>query len=261
MISPKDFIKLHITKSEIINIIKGIFSNQIHKRDNLRTRSSNVQFDCILRGYIGELALKKWFKDNGIDFLDSNLIDDKEGNMDIDLLFKGKSKDYKIEVKTSLIPDYIEATLKNSNEYINRITSAIEKCDIKLIKRGDCNINELKGDIHLQIYFADYRKKKDIYLSNNFIVDMGDKKFNIIDDSVDFLAEKIYDAIFAKSYIDRTYFVAWIDKDTLVNQINNKNPSSQTWSFKGSSRVFWRCNIKKEAKKPIDLITFLKELK
>lgn len=260
MISLKDVIKLEITKDEIKGIIKKIFSTQFQKRDNLRERHPNIQFDCILRGYIGELALRKWFNKNEITFQKSNFIKDNDGNMDIDFLYETKNKSYNIEVKTSLIPDFIENRIKEDT-IENRIEKAIESCDIKLIKRGNESIQELKGDIHLQIYFADYRKKKDVFLSSDkFGIEINNNKFNMIDDSIDFLTEKIFETIIAKSYMERTFFVAWIDKETLINQINQKPQNNKYWSFKGSNRIFWRCNIKSDAKKPVDLIKYLKNL-
>lgn len=261
MISFEDIIALEITKDEIKNIIKKIFSIEFQKRDNLRKRHPNIQFDCILRGYIGELALRKWFNKNGVYFSKTNFIrDDRDGSIDIDLLYKGKTRNYTIEIKTSLIPDFIGKNI-NKDSIENRLTKVIEYCDIKLIKRGADNIQSLKGDIHLQIYFADYRKKKDCFLSsNNISFRLNNEQFSIIDESIDFLSEKIFEVIKATSYIKRTFFVAWIDKETLIDQIKKKPLNERDWYFQGSNRIFWRCNIKNDAKKPIDIIKYLKEL-
>ena len=40
----------------------------------------------------------------------------------------------------------------------------LEKRDIKLIRRGDAKIEALQGDLHLQVYFYGYRKKRDTFL-------------------------------------------------------------------------------------------------
>ena len=249
MIQFSDTIQLEITEAEIISIIKKIVS--IDFIDNLRSRNSNVRFDCLLRGYIGELALRKWFNRAGIEFAKSDYMVD-EDNIDIDLLFKQNGVEKKIEIKTSLIPD----NYSNSDEVEARISSIIKRCDIKLIQRGNQRIEELKGDIHIQIYFADFRKKKDKFLSE-LVFEVDEKKYSNINDYIDDFSKRIYDTIKAKTYIDRTFFVGWIDKDTLVEQINKQ--SVKTWKF--GLRYFWKCNIGKDAKKPIEIIKYLKGIK
>ena len=97
MIQFSDTIQLEITEAEIISIIKKIVS--IDFIDNLRSRNSNVRFDCLLRGYIGELALRKWFNRAGIEFAKSDYMVD-EDNIDIDLLFKQNGIKKKIEIKS-----------------------------------------------------------------------------------------------------------------------------------------------------------------
>lgn len=59
------------------------------------------------------------------------------------------------------------------------------------------------------------------------------------------------------AYINTTYIVAWIDKETLVSRINAMPVHERQWSFPGSSRYFWRCSLR-NAKKPVELITLLK---
>jgi len=55
----KEILNINLTKEDVIQAItkakEEIFI------DNLRDRHINVQFDSKLRGYIGEIALKKWF--------------------------------------------------------------------------------------------------------------------------------------------------------------------------------------------------------
>ena len=66
----QDILKLTLTKEEIIEAItKAKKQNYI---DNLRDRHVNVQFDSKLRGYIGEIALKKWFIENNIKIYTTN---------------------------------------------------------------------------------------------------------------------------------------------------------------------------------------------
>lgn len=120
----------------------------IAKMDNLRYRHRNIQFDCLLRGYVGEYCIIKWLKTFNINFEITNHIQDDE-NIDIDFYYKEKN----LELKTSLVPD-ADVTIDN----------AIKRRDIKLIRRGSSRIEDLRGDIHLQIYYSQKRKAKDDWL-------------------------------------------------------------------------------------------------
>jgi hypothetical protein len=132
-----DTIKIELSEEEIKGIIKNVILKiDISKMDNLRNRHKNIQFDCLLRGYIGEYCIIKWLKKFNINFETTNYIEEDE-NIDIDFYYKEKN----IELKTSLIPD-VDVTIEN----------AIGRRDIKLIRRGNSKIEDLRGDIHLQIY-------------------------------------------------------------------------------------------------------------
>ena len=144
MITIKDSIRISVTDDEIKSVMEKARTQLfISKRDNLRNRHANIQYDCILRGYIGEFAITKWMNEQSIFFDKTNYKADGE-NIDIDLLYKGKN----IELKTSLIPD-ADFTIEK----------AIENRDIKLIKRENEIIN-LKGDIHLQIFLTSVEWQK-----------------------------------------------------------------------------------------------------
>lgn len=113
----QDILKIVLTKEEIIAAIAKAKEQKFI--DNLRDRHVNVQFDSKLRGYIGEIALKKWFIENGIDITTTNYFEEDIG-MDVDFEYKGLD----LELKTSLIPDD-DKTLQN----------VFNKRDIKLIRR------------------------------------------------------------------------------------------------------------------------------
>ena len=66
----------------------------------------------------------------------------------------------------------------------------------------------------------------------------------------------IYEKFRAYSYIERSYFVGWIDRATLINNIEKKK--NKTWKF--GYREFWECKLKSEAKKPKDIVDYLKKL-
>jgi hypothetical protein len=232
MVTLNDVIHLPLSKAEIIaTIIKAQQNFSIAQCDNLRNRHPNIQFDCILRGYVGEYAVTKWFAQNEITLTANNtFIADEQ--MDIDFIYKGKN----IELKTSLLPD-IDGNLPTT----------IAKRDIKLIKRGNDTIEQLKGDIHIQIFYTHKRKAKDTWLA----------KQNIDLQSTNF--EYLYDALTARGYVNATQLTAWIDKPSLVQKINNLPENDRYWSFIQAQRKFWNCKIK-EAHPPIDLISYLKNI-
>lgn len=230
IITTEKMIQFLLSEEEIKNIIiKAKDNNLISQRDNLRNRHPNIQFDCILRGYIGEYAVKKWFNFNGIEISTNQLLLGE--NMDIDFLYKDKN----IELKTSLIPD---ADITIDNVILNR--------DIKLIKREN-KIEDLKGDIHAQIYFNQRRKAKDDWLRQ--------QEINLNSNDVNYL----FDKIGADRYEKDTFLISWIDKPTLINKINSMEESERTWSFGSSKREFWKCKIN-DCRKPIELIEYLKKL-
>lgn len=227
MVNINDIVNIRLSKEEVLSCIKKAKENSF--LDNLRYRHPNVQFDCKLRGYVGEYAITKWFVENGIIIETTDYLEDGD-SIDIDFLIVGKN----IELKTSLIPDSD-----------NDIGTVIEKRDIKLIRRGCQTIEELKGDVHMQVYYKQRTRAKDNWLKKQTI-DLNNNDL-----------EYLYDSFRADAYLNTTFFVAWIDKPTLVKMINTLPISQRCWSFKGSKRQFWRCPLK-ESKKPIELINYLK---
>ena len=231
MITKLDSICISVIDDEIKSVMEKARTQLfISKRDNLRNRHANIQYDCILRGYIGEFAITKWMNEQGI-FFDKTNYKEEGDNVDVDFLYKGLN----IELKTSLIPDA---------DYL--LENAIAKRDIKLIKRAE-GIENLQGDIHLQILFNQRRSAKDEWLASR-IIDI--ENTNI---------EELFDKMLARCYRNTTYFVAWIDKETLIENIIRTPEPDQLWSFKESKRQFWNCKII-NSKKPIDLPEYLKNL-
>ncbi|WP_172919910.1 hypothetical protein [Capnocytophaga canis] len=228
MVTIEDIIKLEISKEDVILCIEKTKKHEFI--NNLRYRHKNVQFDCKLRGYIGELAIAKWFANNDITLSSTNYLEDGE-NIDIDFLVKGKN----IELKTSLIPD----ADKN-------LATTISKRDIKLIKRGNDSIEQLRGDIHMQIYFSHKTKERDNWLKTQDI--------NLHNDF-----EYLYNKFQADQYLNTTFFVAWIDKPSLITKINSIPISQRYWSFRYSQRFFWNCKLN-VSRKPIELISYINNL-
>ena len=216
-------IKIDVTKGDVLEAIKKSKTHDFI--DNLRDRHPNISFDSKLRGYIGEIGLKKWFDENNIKIEAQNYIDD---GFSIDIDFKFKNLD--IELKTSLIPD-VDGNLE----------TAFNKRDIKLINRGG-SIENLKGDIHIQIFYNHNTKKKDAWLKEQGI--------DLTSDNTEYL----YNAFLGKAYLEHTFLFCWMDKPTIVERINNLPLNKQTWSF--AKRVFWVCPLK-TSKQPSELIKYL----
>lgn len=231
LITKEDIICIPLTDDEIKTVMekarKQLFISTV---DNLRTRNANIQYDCIMRGYIGEYAITKWLAQHGINFDKTNYLNEEE-NIDIDFLYKEKN----IELKTSLIPD-VDVTIEKS----------ISCRDIKLIKREE-NIENLRGDIHLQIFFDQRRKAKDEWLASK-IIDIEHVEIN-----------ELFDRLLARAYRNKTYFVGWIDKSTFVSKITSLPEAERTWTFKNAKRHFWNCKIA-ECNKPVSLPAYLKTL-
>ncbi|MEI8270791.1 MAG: hypothetical protein WCG45_05490, partial [bacterium] len=75
MIAREHILNLHLTEAEIITIIAKAKENiNIAQLDNLRNRHPNIQFDCMIRGYVGEFVIVKWLEENGIEFKATNHI-------------------------------------------------------------------------------------------------------------------------------------------------------------------------------------------
>ena len=229
MVKIGDTIQLLLTKQEVFDCIRK--TQSVNFLDNLRHRHPNVQFDCKLRGYVGELAIKKWFLKNGIQIEATDYLPDGD-SIDIDFIVAGTN----IELKTSLIPDRDDG-----------LEDVIAKRDIKLIRRNGQSIEDLKGDIHMQIYFQQKAKERDNWLSMRD-VDLGSSD-----------VEYIYRSLRADYYLTTTYFVAWIDKTTLVKRINALPVRERCWSFAGSMRQFWTCPLR-DSKKPAELIRYFNRL-
>ncbi len=231
MLTKEDIICISLIDEEIKLVMeKARKQLSISKLDNIRPRHANIQYDCILRGYIGEYAITKWLRQHDIVFDKTNYMSD-EDNVDVDFFYKGKN----IELKTSLIPD-ADVRLENS----------VACRDIKLIKREN-DIIHLRGDIHLQIFFDQKRKAKDEWLASRMI------------DLENMEIDELFNQILARCYRDTTYFVGWIDKTTLVTKINSLPEAARTWTFKHAQKQFWNCKIS-ECNKPTNLPAYLKML-
>ena len=221
-----DIIKLQVSKEDVLEAIQKAKGHSFI--DNLRDRHINIQFDSKLRGYIGEIALKNWFSKNDLEMEATNYFDEDYG-MDIDFEYKG----LEIELKTSLIPD-MDKNLGN----------VIKHRDLKIIRRTR-KIDDLKGDIHIQIFYDQLTNKKDDWL----------KKQDINIDTTDF--EYLFDKFLGKSYLDNTYLVAWIDKATLSERMSKLKGYEKSWRFE--KRRFWVCSLQ-ECHPPKKLINHLKNI-
>jgi hypothetical protein len=228
----QDIISLPLTQKDIFEAIQK--AQQCAFLNNLRQRHPNIAFDCKLRGFIGEIALQHWLATYDICFQQVNYMADITG-MDVDFLYVHDKGALNLELKTSLIPD----------KWRN-LQNCLQRGDIKLIRRGRQTIEQLKGDIHLQIYYRQRRSAKDSWLVKQ-AVDLHYVNENVI-----------YDRLLCRAYLDNIFFVGWIDKPNLIRKLNGISLQESTWQFPGSSRKFWKCNIASEARSPVELIQYLK---
>lgn len=231
-------VHIPLTKQELLKALEKALSQNFI--DNLRDRHPNVALDSKLRGYIGELAFQKWASSFGIKFKQSNIKDYSSG-MDIDFVFEKGDKELQLELKTSLIPDVDRDLIELQ-----------QRRDIKLIRRNGKSIEKLDGDIHIQIIFKQLRLRKDDWLKKQ-LIDISSFSTPFEDQNV---LEAIYNQLAAFRYETDTYLVGWIDKKTLIQQINQKKDYSKIWKY--GMREFWTCNLEREAKEPLTLIDYLK---
>ena len=105
--------------------------------DNLRMRNTFVQFDSKVRGYLGEITVKKLLQDSDIEIANCDEYVDGS-NEDIDIKLRtSNADDLIVEIKTSLIPDKWK-TIQNTIKY----------ADIKIIKRED-EFYDIKAEIYI----------------------------------------------------------------------------------------------------------------
>ena len=194
--------------------------------DNLRDRNIFVAFDSKIRGYLGEISISKYFKENGIVVSSVDRMEDGD-SMDLDFAVIGKNnRELRIECKTSLIPDAwanLEEVIKNG--------------DIKIIKREQY-FYQVPIDIHVQIYFNQFRRARD-----NFLSSIEGKPDDYTDDEL--IQKMKLDSL-------REVFIAWMDKESLDEFLRHQK--YKTWKF--GYRQFWRCPLQ-ISKPPKDLPDYL----
>ena len=195
---------------------QDVFGDGKDHEDNLRQRSPIVRFDNRIRGSLGEILIKKELLNQGIEIISTGTSQDD--STDIDIYFNNKyQSNIRMEIKTSLVPD----SWKDLN-------TVIDKGDIKIIKR-EGNIEDSKSHVHVQIYFNFYTDKRDEFLNTKDSSQLIDKNTNEI--------------INILKYNDiKAAFMGWIDKTSLIEQLNNLNGTEKVWKF--AQRYYWVCPIK-----------------
>ena len=231
MVRIEDVVNLNIDEVTIRTISQKAIDNfNIANNDNLRNRSLAVKLDCLFRGYLGEYLVTNWLLEHGIHIAAGNIeIDEYEP--DIDLSFESASgMQYNIEIKTSLLPDKWQC-----------LGNVLNYGDIKLIKRSRF-INDLAGDVHIQIYYTPLRQERDKWLSTNA---------HLHDTVTD---EQLIQELDLINNYSTVYLVAWIDKPSLITA----NLYPQTWHY--GMRDFWRCPFNGIAKTMDSLPDYLLSL-
>jgi len=243
LINISDVIILDIQKEDIykgIEIVKKEFEDEKILIDNLRDRNKFVSFDCRIRGYLGELGIKRILDRNNISYtIDSS---PKKYKSDIDLTIHGLDKKYMSEIKTSSMPDGWA-----SNGVDVFIRDCINKGDIKIFKwENDEEFKSINREIYIQIYFREKTKERDkftIQLSNDFP--------DLLSRSI----AEIYERFQFQNLIENTFFVAWVDKKSLINRLEQEEKENRYYST-GDKRQFWKCKII-DSKSPSKFIEYL----
>jgi len=236
MVNFQDIVSLKIDMEDIKTALRRALN--LNFKDNLRDRSLLVALDSKIRGFLGEIAIQKYLEENNIIIEKGNTnVLNQNSNIDIDIKYKGKI----LEIKTSLIPRNFE-----------NLCNVIEKGDIKIIKRKK-KIEDENINIHIQIYYNCIREDRDRFLEELEEKDKEEFKnqFNglSLEDIITFMK--------LDSYIGKIFFVAWIDKETLIKNIHTLYTQNPTWKF--GYKEFWTCKIK-DCNPPKSLIDYLKGL-
>lgn len=227
MVTIRDSILLPVNDDSIVQAVE--YSLATHFKDNLRHRDNAVRLDSMIRGKIGELALRHWLEHNDIIIIDNNTTSDVF-TPDTDLRIQSSTV-LSCEIKTSLIPDSWYSLEKT-----------LQKADIKIIKR-EKSIMDISNNIHVQLFFNFYRDKRDRWL----------RSLNISHNNI--TANEIIDTLNIPLYKNQTFFVAWIDTLTLSEQLQSM--AQPIWTY--GKREFWKCNIQTQSKCPRNLIHYIKE--
>ena len=221
-----DIVKISLSYDELIEAIRH--AKKEHFIDNLRNRSEFVAFDSKVRGYIGEIFLRDLFNKSNIIILRTDYEEDGV-ETDIDIEVKNaNNRTFKIECKTSLVPDVYGS-----------INACINKCDIKIIRR-EKHFTQIPIDIHVQIYFDELRKVRDERLSKipNHVSNYSDGQLL---------------TLLNLASLDG-YFVAWTDKSSLNSYLDGLDMYERIWKF--GFRQFWKCPLLL-SKAPVELVKYI----
>ncbi len=236
-----DIIPLKIVQQDILDAIEKAKKHTFI--DNLRNRHIIVSFDSKVRGYLGEIAIRKWLSYQGVNRIISNEMSDDMYACDIDLeIISALNHRYTCEIKTSKIPDYI--TRSAVNDCI--MQRVVNDCDIKIIKRDNKNSIYIDRDIYIQIYYGLPTNGHDAFLIS---------QYNESGVSVSSKASDIYRVYQYEKYINNIFFVAWEEKNNITRRLQNMNPVDRTYKIK--KRTFYTCKLRVSLA-PISLINFLK---
>lgn len=224
-----DIIKLNIEKGDVIEAIEKAKRHQF--LDNLRRRSPIVAFDSKVRGYLGEIAIKKWLIDHGVTDFRTRGLDEHSCDVDLDIILN--NTDISCEIKTSKIPDSI-----------GTLEKVVNSCDIKIIKRNDFIMAD--RDVYIQIYY-------------NLLTKVHDKvliyRYSETGVGADSNAELIYETYSYWRYLDNTFFVAWDHKSNIEDRLLSLPEDKRTYSI--SMRTFYSCPIRCSCE-PDQIIEYIK---
>lgn len=200
--------------------------NSIKKRTPLELLDNLIQGDLAKNSLLWQLRRHK------ISLLDYDEIrtdDFKEPDPDWDLCTS--SQKVYVEVKSSLPPDYLK---KGKEKFSNRI---VDELDIKLTAGSDKqNLippQQLKADIHIQIYYNANRLNKEDSVND----------FSKIKKIVGTDPEHMFDLTRFKERLIKPYFFGFCTRSEIEEYIEflGKKGQSKTWEYEDC--IYWRYPI------------------
>lgn len=242
IISPDKIVILNISIGDVFVAIDK--AKQMTFIDNLRNRAPTVQFDCKVRGYLGEIGIMKWLNSFNIRCWSGSANLDVFSS-DVDLNIRGMQKDYIAEIKTSAKPDNWTTIGISTDKVL--LQSCLEKGDIKIYARQADYRTDLNRDLYVQVYYGIKTKAHDAVINGLYLSNPSFLSYS---------ANDLFGLFHMEEYLENIYFVGWIDKNSIIQRLDSLDPNDRMYST-GGNKMFWCCGLK-DAYPPSYLINYLR---
>lgn len=205
-----ELIQLSMTDEDLKSAVQKAL--KVNVCDNLRERMPFVQFDSQIRGYLGEICMKKYLIANKINVVETDTYDSTEKE-DKDIVIKNQYREVELEIKTSLIPNGHKT-----------LSMAMKKCDIKIIKRED-DYHNIKSDVYVQIYFNLQTQTRDDFLKT------------IEGRPKDYTEDQLIEILELRKL--KPKFAGWVTKEQIVSYLDTAK--QKTWGQE--KKMLWKCPL------------------